>query len=244
MKRVPLAIMLLLLLLSGQGHAQEDWRPLRALPVQKVDEQEKVGIPIALGVILILGSCLVLLARRVGWKNFKKGNDKAEDNLFSVADEDNDFDIILKAAQQGNFPAQAKLGTMYATGQGVAQDYTEAVKWFRKAAEQGESISQNNLGAMYATGQGVPQNHEEAVNWFRKAADQGQAEGQLFLGWMYCNGQGVLQDYVQAHMWFNLAASQGSKDAIKKRDLLTESMTPAQLAQAQDMARNWRPTKL
>jgi TPR repeat protein len=46
---------------------------------------------------------------------------------------------------------------MYAKGQGVPQDYKEAVRWFRLAAEQGDAGAQYNLGWMYAKGQGVPQ---------------------------------------------------------------------------------------
>ena len=38
-----------------------------------------------------------------------------------------------KAADQGNATAQAMLGAMYFSGQGVPQDNTEAVKWLRKA---------------------------------------------------------------------------------------------------------------
>jgi TPR repeat protein len=41
---------------------------------------------------------------------------------------------------------QANLGSSYATGQGVAKDYAEAVNWFRKAAEQNDAKAQSNLG--------------------------------------------------------------------------------------------------
>ena len=55
-------------------------------------------------------------------------------------------------------------------------------------------------------------------------------------------GSGQLpQDYVLAHMWLNLAASQGDEYGIKVRDLLEEHMTPAQLAEAQRLAREWKP---
>ena len=66
------------------------------------------------------------------------------------------------AADQGNADAQNNLGAMYDNGQGVPQNYAEAVKWFRLAADQGHAIAQNNLGLMYAKGQGVPQNYAEA----------------------------------------------------------------------------------
>jgi TPR repeat protein len=36
-------------------------------------------------------------------------------------------------------------------GQGVPQDYAEALKWFRIAAKQGEAKGQFNLGVAYST---------------------------------------------------------------------------------------------
>ncbi len=65
---------------------------------------------------------------------------------------------------------------------------------------------------------------------------------------MYENGEGVPQDYVQAHMWLNLAASRfpfGVKRdrAVKKRDIVAKKMTPAQISEAQKLAREWKPKK-
>ena len=65
---------------------------------------------------------------------------------------------------------------------------------------------------------------------------------------MYSKGQGVPQDYVQAHMWYNLAASRlppgkDRDDSVKNRDIAAEKMTPAQIAEAQRLAREWKPKK-
>ena len=49
--------------------------------------------------------------------------------------------------------AQKNLGVAYAKGQGVTQDYQEALKWFRLAAEQGFPPAQCCLALMYAKGQ-------------------------------------------------------------------------------------------
>ena len=61
----------------------------------------------------------------------------------------------------------------------------------------------------------------------------------------YYNGEGVPQDYLQAHMWVNLAASksQGEKNEkyAKARKLIAEEMTSAQIAEAQRLAREWKP---
>jgi TPR repeat protein len=151
---------------------------------------------------------------------------------------------LRKAAEQGNARAQFNLGLMYATGQGVPQDYVEAARWFRKAAGQGNASAQYNLGVMYY-GRGVPQNYAEAARWYRKAADQGNASAQYNLGVMYYYGRGVPLDYVQAHMWLNLAASRASGDDLKtyadERDRAAKQMSHEQIAEAQRRAREWKP---
>jgi uncharacterized protein len=130
---------------------------------------------------------------------------------------------------------------MYANGQGVPRNDAEAVKWDRLAADQGDTNAQTFLGFSYANGQGVPRNYAEAVKWYRLAAEQGNVVAQYDLGLMYNDGNGVPQDYVRAHMWFNLSAAQGDQDGIKNRDDVSSKMTPAQLAEAQKLAREWKP---
>jgi uncharacterized protein len=146
-------------------------------------------------------------------------------------------------AEQGYAGAQSNLGLMYDKGQGVPQDYKEAVRLYRLSAEQGDAFGQYNLGIMYSNGEGVPQDYKEAVRLYRLSAEQGNAGGQLNLGFMYAKGTGVLQDYALAHMWFNLSGSNGNKQAVKNRDIIEKRMSPSQIEKAQDMARNWKPTK-
>jgi uncharacterized protein len=67
---------------------------------------------------------------------------------------------------------------------------------------------------------------------------------QTVLGGAYYNGEGVPQDYVLAHMWFNLAASSSgplSHIAAYNREVVESKMTPAQIAEAQKLAREWKP---
>jgi hypothetical protein len=37
-------------------------------------------------------------------------------------------------------------------------------------------------------------------------------------------------------------SARGNKDAVKGRDMVAAKMTPAQLAEAQKLAREWKPT--
>jgi uncharacterized protein len=77
----------------------------------------------------------------------------------------------------------------------------------------------------------------------------------------YKSGRGVPQDYVAAHMWFNLAASRPSeitgsdpidnlmraieesfrKQTETSREELARQMTREQVAEAQRLARGWKP---
>ena len=152
------------------------------------------------------------------------------------------YKLLAPLAEQGDAGAQSNLGTMYGDGKGVPQDYKEAVKWYRLSAEQGEGSAQDMLGYMYQDGDGVPQDNKEAVKWFRLSAEQGREGGQFKLGWMYSQGRGVPQDYALAHMWYNLSASNGNKDAVKNRNIIENIMTKQQVENAQEMARNWKPT--
>ena len=72
-------------------------------------------------------------------------------------------------------------------------------------------------------------------------AEQGNALAQFNLGVNYTSGEGVPQDDVLAHKWFNLAAAQGDASAKKNRAIVTDRMTREQIAEAQRLAREWKP---
>jgi TPR repeat protein len=145
-----------------------------------------------------------------------------------------------KAADQGFGPAQFNLGLAYFDGRGVPKNEAEAVNWYRKAAEQNIKHAQTGLGFAYLNGRGVPKNEAEGVDWYREAAERGYAPAQFGLGMAYSKGRGTQQDKVQAHKWLNLAAIGDPKSAAA-RDDLAKSMTAAQIADAQKLARDWKP---
>jgi uncharacterized protein len=147
------------------------------------------------------------------------------------------FVVSVPAAPVGN-SATSYNGGMSAYNRG---DFSTALKKFRPLADSGLDAAQNNLGVLYENGQGVPRDYAEAAKWYRLAADRGLATAQFNLGLLYAKGQGVPQDYVLAHMWFNLSAAQGNKDAKRDRDKAAQFMTIAQIAKAQQLAREWRP---
>jgi hypothetical protein len=132
----------------------------------------------------------------------------------------------------------------YAGGVGVAKDEVEAVKWYRKAAEQNFARAQEALGSHYADGLGVAKDEVEAAKWFRKAAEQGfSSYAQNNLGIRYETGNGVAKDYVEADKWLNLASAQGSESAKEHLSNVEKKMTPEQIAEAQELSREFRPRK-
>jgi len=178
-----------------------------------------------------------------------------------------------RLAEAGDANAQFELGEAYHKGQGVPQDFAEAISWYRKAAEQYHLCAMENLGEMFENGQGVRADRAETFRWycraadvaysdlsskpaqwdpdvtigvFHKAAEYGYALAQWIVGALLAVG--VFHrppDYVQAYMWINLAASASTGDDqreyLSERDAVAAKMTPQKVAEAQRLAREWKP---
>jgi TPR repeat protein len=144
-----------------------------------------------------------------------------------------------RAADQGHREAQYSLSFLL-ENYGVPKNPAEVVKWLRKAADQGHPLAQENLAVKYYHGEGVEKDFAEAAKWFGKAADQGNEGSQLMLGKMYSKGEGVPQNNILAHKWLSLSAAHPlSSYAEEVRDNVAAAMTPAQLAEAQRLVREW-----
>jgi len=120
--------------------------------------------------------------------------------------------VLKKQAESGEANAQISLGWLYEYGNGVPQDQSKAVYWYRKAADRGYAKAQLLLGLLHEYGT-PKQDQAEAARWFRKAAEQGNAYAQFSLGSEYQYGWGVPQDNAQAAVWYRKAAEQGEAQA-------------------------------
>lgn len=85
------------------------------------------------------------------------------------------------------------------------------------------------------------QDYRTAAEEFDVLAEAGDYHAQYMLGRMYALGNGVAQDSVQAYKWYNIAASRGHTHAAEARDLLAQGMRRWRIAEAQNLARQWRP---
>ncbi len=150
-----------------------------------------------------------------------------------------DLDKAKPLAEQGSAEDQYSLGMRYENA--FPHDHRDAVYWYRMAAQQRHAGALYRLCVLSDKGRGMAQDYQEALRWCQLASDQGHGQAMFIIGQHYANGQGVLKDVVQAHQWYNLAAAHGYEAAAKWRDRLALDMTAIQIAQAQFLARNWKP---
>ena len=94
-------------------------------------------------------------------------------SVFSKKNLELHFNEVKLTAIGGDADAQFELAGLYAEGDGVKQDLTEAVKWYHKAAEQGHDGAQYKLGLSYQNGKGVPQSDTDAYIWLNISAENG-----------------------------------------------------------------------
>jgi uncharacterized protein len=125
--------------------------------------------------------------------------------------------------------------------EGTKENYETALRLLRPLAKQGDARAERFLGDLYYSGHGVPEDKVEAARWYLKAAEQGYTLAQRYLGVLYKKGIGVFRDIVRADMWLTLAAVGGDESAANERDEIESHMTAAQIAEAEKLAREWKP---
>lgn len=145
--------------------------------------------------------------------------------------------------------------------QDVSRNADEAVKWWHFAAEHGLAEAQYYLGVCYYEGEGVPQDCKESIKWYRMAANQGHVLARSFLELLVFQGISradsgeealklrrleekltkadtkYMQGNVSAYACYNVAATYGDKKAAAKHEAIMKTMTPAQIAEGQELSR-------
>lgn len=111
--------------------------------------------------------------------------------------------LFRPLAEQDDPQAQYYVGRMYEKGQGVRQEASEVVTWYRRSAEDGYAPAQYRLAVGYAFGYaGLKRDQREAAKWLRKSAEGGYRRAQKILGRAYAEGRfGFPVDREQAEYW-------------------------------------------
>ena len=119
---------------------------------------------------------------------------------------------LTQKAEAGDAQSQVQLGLDYVTGDGVAHDDAQAVKWFRKAADQDNMLGERYLAEMYFKGRGVTADNEQAAKWLRFAAGQDDPQSEHNLAVLYLQGLGVPKSGTEAAKWMRKAADHDFAD--------------------------------
>ena len=146
---------------------------------------------------------------------------------LKLAAKEDDRDIGQRGGVNAQNEALFYLGNIYhnlVVGDGIVQDFEEAVKWFKIAANKGHKESQFNLGYMYYKGgykgilgkKGITKDKQEATIWWSLCAEQGYVKCQYMMGLAYYKAVAedrIVQDLNKAAKWFDMAAKQGDRHA-------------------------------
>jgi TPR repeat protein len=119
------------------------------------------------------------------------------------------FQSLLKEARIGVREAQYELGLMYAHGQGVEQDFEEALLWVTKAAERGLAAAQYLLASRLLGDAGNAPQDLKAVWWYFRAAEQGHTRALYKIGKLWSGTQpGIVAACMEATAAQGLAEGQ------------------------------------
>jgi len=144
------------------------------------------------------------------WSDLAEDMLKSMKKIGKITDLTGDARVkwLIGADARGNGSAARQLGDMYAHGDGIAQDFAEAMRWYLKGAADGDPKSMIALGLMYRNGEGVPVDYEKAAGWLVKASESRfELEARYYLGMMYREGKGVKRDPAMALRLLRSAAA-------------------------------------
>jgi hypothetical protein len=125
-------------------------------------------------------------------------------------------------ARAGDSQAQFVLASHYASGEGIAKDPVKAAVWYIVSGNSGNQAAK-----------------QAAVQITRQLRPFEIAQVRFNVGKMFADGIGTEKDAVSAYLWFALAEAAGDVRAKAEEGKLAESMTVAEINEAQTRASSW-----
>jgi len=125
------------------------------------------------------------------------------------------LELARESSGRGSRYGQLTLGLLHYLGEGgLAQDYDQAVAFYRLAAAQGLDAAQCSLGDLFFCGQVVDEDEVEALRWFQLAAAQGHPYALYYVAGSHEEGWGgVAADVAEAIRWYRRAQAAGHPHA-------------------------------
>ena len=119
------------------------------------------------------------------------------------------FELISKAADQGDWDAKVFLAAFYYEGTGISSDLQKAAGLAKEAFPTLDGNILRMLAIFYAQGVTVQRDISKALDYFRYSAVLEDAESQLKLANAYYLGSGIKRDLFKAAEWMERAAKNG-----------------------------------
>ena len=190
-----------------------------------------------LGLVTLLLVAIALFFSSITRADYEDGVNAAFDGDFDTA-----YLEFSAAAQDGLDLAQYNLGILYFTGQGVAQNLEQALRWTESAANQGHVNAQFNLGSLYLEGQGTRQNNVLGIDWFTRAAHSGHPSAAFALAKMYQQGDPIPKDLIQAYAWAAKAENNDHDEGTTLKEEIENELNPSEVSQARRLFATWQIT--
>ena len=127
---------------------------------------------------------------------------------YSQLSIDTDIQILRAQSDEGNAEAKFFLGALYYSGQGVEQDFSEAVKLFKESSNSGYTSATYNLGVIYAKGRGVDVDEDKAIKFYEKAAIGGLDRAQYVYATWLRDGKAIEKNEPLAMEFFKRSSLQ------------------------------------
>lgn len=112
---------------------------------------------------------------------------------------------LAKLADSGNPSAEYAMGMRYATGEGVKQDYHQAMRFFLTAADKGSVRAQSRVASWFWAGRGAPQDYSKAYFWALLAQAGGDETGSTIVQQTapYLTQIQITEEHRQADNWLH-----------------------------------------
>lgn len=137
------------------------------------------------------------------------------------SNERTDVQQLRMHADNGDAEAQNLIGVRYFSGNGIGQDYAQALRYFKMAADNGNLYALKNLGRIYMNGFGTVQaSPREAIKWYSKAANRNDEDACYELGCIY-DSEAEFHNAKKALYWYRKASDGGNQEARDRLEKLT-----------------------
>jgi len=151
---------------------------------------------------------------------------------------------LARKAIAGDANAEYQIGTVFARGIDVPQNYEHAAYWYRRAADRGKADAAYAFGFLWEQGLGVPRDPREAMNWFRKASVTGNPRGAYEVGRLYETGELGPANPLMAAGWYRIAARAGDEQGKQALARLQAALEAGRMAPAQTTAATASPERV